>query len=283
MRREERHPSPDRRCSIRDHPAVLDDIVLARLGHLNFLAFGRESALWSEKGTVLDEGGVLAHAAGTAFSFVMNAAYRTDPSVEPVDVLARADAFFGAHDRDYTVVAGPQDDDLATHLEAEGCWQFGSSPEMVCRARLADADPPEGVELRTAVTERDIDDFITVGSGAYATLGMDPHAMQEAIDRPDRLLQPHLHLTLAYLDGEPVAAAQALLSHGIAGVYWVGTLEPARGRGLGEAVTRVVTNWAFDQGARAQSLQASTMGEPIYARMGYEELYRYRSYLRTRS
>jgi hypothetical protein len=45
----------------------------------------------------------------------------------------------------------------------------------------------------------------------------------------------------------------------------------------------VVTNWAFDQGARAQSLQASTMGEPIYARMGYEELYRYRSYLRTRS
>ena len=31
----------------------------------------------------------------------------------------------------------------------------------------------------------------------------------------------------------------------------------------------------------AQSLEASTMGEPIYARMGYEELYRYTSWFRS--
>jgi hypothetical protein len=38
---------------------------------------------------------------------------------------------------------------------------------------------------------------------------------------------------------------------------------------LGEAVTRTVTDWAFDAGAAAVCLQASNMGEPIYARMGY--------------
>jgi predicted GNAT family acetyltransferase len=80
-----------------------------------------------------------------------------------------------------------------------------------------------------------------------------------------------------------VAAAQTLLSHGIAGVYWVGTVDDARGRGLGEAVTRAVTNAAFDLGARANTLQASIMGEPIYRRMGYETLYSYHSLVRMRA
>jgi hypothetical protein len=66
-----------------------------------------------------------------------------------------------------------------------------------------------------------------------------------------------------------------LLSHGISGVYAVGTIARARGKGLGEAVTRAVTNRAFDQGARAATMQASPMGQPIYRRMGYMTLYEY--------
>ena len=45
------------------------------------------------------------------------------------------------------------------------------------------------------------------------------------------MLAPHVHSAVAYLDGAPVSVAQILLSHGIAGVYWVGSLEAARGRG----------------------------------------------------
>lgn len=36
-----------------------------------------------------------------------------------------------------------------------------------------------------------------------------------------------------------------------------------------------MTNWAFDRGAQAVSLQASSQGEPIYRAMGYEERFRY--------
>ena len=71
----------------------------------------------------------------------------------------------------------------------------------------------------------------------------------------------------------PVSVAQILLSHGIAGVYSVGSLEAARGPDRG-AVTRHVTNLGFDLGATNVQLQASPMGEPIYRRMGYEDLYR---------
>jgi hypothetical protein len=89
-----------------------------------------------------------------------------------------------------------------------------------------------------------------------------------------------VHTVVAYLDDAPVAAAQTVLSHGIAGVYWVGTVERARGSGLGEAVTRAVTNRAFDRGALVNTLQASPMGAPIYRRMGYETLYDYRGLVR---
>jgi GNAT superfamily N-acetyltransferase len=99
------------------------------------------------------------------------------------------------------------------------------------------------------------------------------------VREPRLFLEPHVHTVLAYAGGEPVGAAQMLLSHGIGGVYWVGAVEAVRGRGVGEAVTRAVTNRAFDAGAALVSLQASKMGEPIYRRMGYRELYRYKEFV----
>ena len=80
--------------------------------------------------------------------------------------------------------------------------------------------------------------------------------------------------------GVPVAAAMTLLSHGIAGVYWVATLASVRGQGLADVVTRAVTNRGFERGALVNTLQASPMGESIYVRMGYEELYRTYGYAR---
>jgi hypothetical protein len=40
-----------------------------------------------------------------------------------------------------------------------------------------------------------------------------------------------------------------------------------------------VTNTAFERGARAVTLQASPMGEPIFARLGYRTFDRLRWYV----
>ena len=89
------------------------------------------------------------------------------------------------------------------------------------------------------------------------------------------MLRPHVIVCLARREGAAQSGALAILSHGVAGVYWVGTVEEGRGQGLGDACTRYVTRAAFEAGARLVCLQASAQGEPIYLRMGYREVTRY--------
>ena len=128
---------------------------------------------------------------------------------------------------------------------------------------------PTASTLRWVDDGAPVSDFVTVADAAYASLGMPIGVMRTSFTSVEAMSSPEVRTVIAYLDDEPVATAQTLLSHGIAGVYCVATLEAARGRGLGDLVTRAVTNRAFDEGARANTLQASSMGEPIYVRMGW--------------
>jgi hypothetical protein len=260
----------------------LDDSTLAHLGHLNYVEFARESTRWSTAGRSVEQEGVLLIATGSDFPVLCNGVVRLDDGVAAGDVLDRADAWFGALGRGYTVMPRdlPVDEDLIATAAERGLLEVQKPPEMVCRSRLAERPLPAGVELRWVEDEAGLLDFIEVNSAAYASLGMPIEVMPAMIEPSPRCLEPHVHTVVAYLEGRPVAAAQTLLSHGIAGVYWVGTVEAGRGKGLGETVTRAVTNRAFDLGAAANTLQASPMGEPIYTRMGYETLYHYRGFTR---
>ena len=77
---------------------------------------------------------------------------------------------------------------------------------------------------------------------------------------------------IASIDGQDAAIAWSVVVDGAATVGWVGTLPPFRRRGLGELVTRAVTNAAFGLAASLVTLQASRSGEPVYAAMGYETI-----------
>jgi GNAT superfamily N-acetyltransferase len=123
-------------------------------------------------------------------------------------------------------------------------------------------------------------DFAEVAARAYASLGLPPEVTRRLLGWPERWLRPHVLAVVAYRSARPASAALAILSHGIAGLYWVATVEEARRQGLGEACTRRVGNAAFERGAAWLTLQASRQGEPIYRRMGYREVTRYDWYLK---
>jgi hypothetical protein len=125
----------------------------------------------------------------------------------------------------------------------------------------------------------DVADFAAINDDAYQSLGMPPGTIRDALRAPERLLEPHVMIVVVRVGGEPAAAALGFLSHGVAGVHYVGVRSTARGRALGELATRLVTNRAFERGAAFVGLQASSMGESTYRRMGFREIYRYTTYV----
>jgi ribosomal protein S18 acetylase RimI-like enzyme len=234
-------------------------------------------------GAVVDEGGVLFVAGAHPLPVLCNAVFRTGEGPAPAEVLARADAFFGARGRGYTaMVRAHADRDLEQAAEAAGLRRFGSSPAMVLERRLAEAEPPSGVALRRVAAADDARDFAAVNARAYATYGMPEDVGPAVLGSPAVTIGPHIAAFVAYLDGAPAAAAMVIVTHGVAGIYWVGTVPEARGRGLAELVTRAAGNAGFALGARVAALQASVMGEPVYRRMGYVEVTRYLQLVRFR-
>ena len=81
-------------------------------------------------------------------------------------------------------------------------------------------------------------------------------------------------------DGEIVAAALAFDFGGDCGIYNVGTVEKARRRGLGTALTALRVHDAAARGCRTASLQSTEMAERVYAAVGFRDLGRILEYVR---
>jgi len=253
----------------------MDGVELDRLVHLNFAAFFAETARFAERGVAHDEGGVLLWRTNTDWPVMTNGMIRLDDRVAGDVAVARArdyftDCGFTAFTRD-----AESDADLAEAIASTGWPQVVNMPEMVTHRRVDELQVPADTTIRRVTDIHGVRQFAEMSSQAYATIGMPANDTVAAFSDAARVLEPHLCAVLADVDGVPMSGAMANLSHGIAGVYWVGTVTAARGRRLADMCTRAVTNWAFDRGAQAVSLQASSQGEPIYRAMGYEDRFRY--------
>ena len=254
------------------------------LGHRTLIAFNRAMTHWGSRGALEETGGAVLCAGGTWLPVVANGAFRSDASLHGDELIALADAFFTGMARGFSVKVrdSGEDEDLRRACLTAGLEAFGDAvPEMICRAPLPDAPPPDGVELRLIDDEAGVGDFITVNAEAYGTYGMPPEVHADLFDVPAALIEdPAASVVVARRAGQPVATAMTYESDGVASLQWVGTVPAARTAGLGALVTVAATNLAFAHGASSCSLQASPMGEPVYRRLGYETAYHYGEYVR---
>lgn len=77
-------------------------------------------------------------------------------------------------------------------------------------------------------------------------------------------------LLVARVDGRAVATSLGFVGGGAVGIYGVGTVPDARGRGYGSAVTLAAMDWGAEKGADLAILHATELGEPVYRRLGFE-------------
>lgn len=93
---------------------------------------------------------------------------------------------------------------------------------------------------------------------------------------PRRLIETDgLAFFLARLDGRPAGTATAVRTSDAGGLYSVGTVEDARRRGVGSAVTWAALEQIRTWGCSAAVLQSSAMGHAMYRSMGFRDVVDY--------
>jgi ribosomal protein S18 acetylase RimI-like enzyme len=250
---------------------------LAARAHGNLVDFVRFLGRLDGNAAVLDEPGIFGIRGGADFPSSRIVIPQGPQPLAPATFADRACEFL--LDRGKTACAYVRTDDRPLHdeLTARGFVEYSSSPEMVCETRLEARALPDGVAVRLAATPDDVAAYAAIAGHAFRHLQFPEAITRETLENPDVMLDPSVVVALADLDGRPVAGACSILfgpePDGYVG--WVACHDDARGRGLGDVVTRRVTNEAFERGAGIVTLEASHFGEHTYARMGYRELYRY--------
>lgn len=258
----------------------MDEREILERADRNLEESNREAARWTTGGVVHEEGGLLFFAPGHRFPVGLSGVMRIDPAVPAAEVLARTRAWFAPRGHGYTfTLKMHRDRDLAEHLAGEGLGCLGNSPGMALEHPLPERPLSPGATIERVHGDRAAREFADVCGAAYATMGMPPKIASRHFADHRFFEQPHVGAFVARLGGQAVAAAMVLVTHGVAGIYWVGTTPEARGRGLAEACTRTAGNAGFAMGAGIAALQASAMGEPVYRRMGYREITRYPWYV----
>jgi ribosomal protein S18 acetylase RimI-like enzyme len=84
---------------------------------------------------------------------------------------------------------------------------------------------------------------------------------------------------VGYVNGLPVTAGLGWRTGRTIGVYNIATIPTARRRGFGEAMTARVLADGEAAGCDVGALQASSMGRPIYQRLGFRTVLRYTGYV----
>lgn len=250
--------------------------------HRNLCDFTRFLARLEPGAELVDTDGIVAMIGGTDFP-TARTAVRSNRSLPGPAWAGRVAALLAARGKTGNVFSRVgTDDDITEALAGCGYREWAQTPEMICEHALEPREPPPGVTVRFARTAADVAAYASIAGRAFTHLAIPEDTTRDTINNPDVMLGDDCVIALADLDGAPVAGALVVVFASSSGgpgdgyVGWVACVDEARGRGLGDTVTRAVTNEAFARGAGVVTLEASQFGEHTYARMGYREAYRYR-------
>ncbi|HEU0235405.1 MAG TPA: GNAT family N-acetyltransferase [Candidatus Limnocylindrales bacterium] len=255
----------------------MDDAELAAREHDNFIAAIGMIARFRPNGIVRHEGGVALLASGVAMR-LFNQVLVEDGTATP-DAVADAVATMRAGSFRYLVHLRDGVDDAFVPLLAElGLVEpdpDDAMPGMALEPITDGAPTPPELDVRHIDDAAGFDDHIRMAALGF---GLDEALIRSFLDLR-QLDEPGVRSYVGYVDGEPVATGVGIVTGRTIGVYNIATIESARRRGYGAAMTVRAALDGRAAGCDVAILQASEMGRPIYERLGYRTVVRYRAFV----
>lgn len=218
----------------------------------------------SPGGSVVERDGVVAGVTPAArFLSFFNGVVYDDAGALEAALPHLAAAYEQAGVLAWTVWVPGVDRDAATLLQTAGHVLDASPAAMAEELGRLELQAPRGLDAHTDPTP---DEFETVAIAGFGGKPEYARGSMRGFDGPD------CHRHVARRNGRTVATVGVYDRAGDAGVYYVATLPEARGQGIATALmTRGLLD-ARERGCETTSLQATKLGRPIYARLGYRDL-----------
>lgn len=241
-------------------PALDDPVLYARM-HANLRDFCRLMGGASPGARVIELPGVVAAVvpATPHRSLFNSVAY--DSADELAQALPRLADMYAESGIEAWTVWTPERDERAARLLSDAGHRIDGDPAVMCM-ELSDLRAPRPDDLDLDPDPR-VATLSDLNDTAYGTAPDMSRAVQTL---------PGVTLHVVRLDGRPVSAVGTHDADGDTCILYVATAPAARGRGLASKLMALALHEARDRGATTTSLQATKMGYPIYAKLGYRDL-----------
>jgi hypothetical protein len=245
----------------------------ARLAELdcNYLDASRIFVAHSRRGEYLERRGFAIASCGFPVES-QNWGFLKLPHDDLDAAAAAVRSYFGERKLPYRLALRGDQRASLDALAAAG-WRRKSEPNPGMTLALP-ATPPAGPDGLAIQEVRSAAELVAYREAAFQGFGHPVAAAHLFLD--ERLLGlPRVRLYAGLVAGAVVATSMLVATGAVAGIYWVATLEPERGRGYGAALTWAAVAGGQELGCEIASLQASSLGRPVYARMGFAHVLDY--------
>lgn len=180
------------------------------------------------------------------------------------------------------IFPGTQPGNLGHYLKQSGLQYNGTEPGMMIELSQLPSGLPQidGLSIEEVDNNTALQEWIHVSAIAFggAASDIDPNYVkfEQCLgwgkDLPYRRFLGRLH-------GKAVATSSIFLGAGVTGLFSVGTLPEARGRGIGSTISLAPLSVARTLGYNIGVLQASPTGYGIYTNIGFQKCCNIQTYL----
>jgi ribosomal protein S18 acetylase RimI-like enzyme len=174
---------------------------------------------------------------------------------------------------------GPDSDPgTAEALLDNGAEELGPLPVMAIDLQaFAELPLPGELTIRRVTTEAELREYV---EACAEPIGVPADSVDDMVERESAYApgEGHLIRLVGRVDDRTVGTAAVLLGDEVAAIYWVATDPAYRQRGIATALTTETLRLAREAGLSIATLQASSMGQRVYRRIGFETVTHYRRF-----